>query len=141
MMVPATVLLLEMITAMQKTLDELIDRGDISTRDLDTRTMDALEGRSPLQCCCLGPSQMSTYVFTLLLSRDVLVPVRADLAHDLGDDAALAAVDRFAEANFGRITNKSGFLMVSSSMPPQPVQQCFYAAEDPCHVLMPPVAA
>ena len=36
----------------------------------------------------------------------------ADLAHDLGDDAALAAVDRFAEANFGRITNKSGFLMV-----------------------------
>lgn len=36
----------------------------------------------------------------------------ADLAKDLGDDAALAAVDRFAEANFSRITNKSGFLMV-----------------------------
>ena len=35
-----------------------------------------------------------------------------DLAADLGDDAALAAVDRFAEANFSRITNKSGFLMV-----------------------------
>ncbi|CAL5224723.1 g7455 [Coccomyxa viridis] len=57
--------------------EEGTGRGDISTRDLDTRTMDALE----------------------------------DLAHDLGDDAALAAVDRFAEANFGRITNKSGFLM------------------------------
>ena len=32
-------------SAVQKTLDELIDRGDISTRDLDTRTMDALEGK------------------------------------------------------------------------------------------------
>ncbi|CAK0787513.1 hypothetical protein CVIRNUC_010733 [Coccomyxa viridis] len=61
----------------KRTLDGLIDRGDISSRDLDTRTMDALE----------------------------------DLAADLGDDAALAAVDRFAEANFSRITNKSGFLM------------------------------
>ena len=38
----------------------------------------------------------------------------ADLAKDLGDDAALAAVDRFAEASFSRITNKSGFLMVRS---------------------------
>ena len=42
--------------------------------------------------------------------------VPADLARDLGDDAALAAVDRFAEANFTRITNKSGFLMVQSSI-------------------------
>ena len=33
---------------MQKTLDDLIDRGDISSRDLDTRTMDALEGRQLL---------------------------------------------------------------------------------------------
>ncbi len=42
--------------------------------------------------------------------------VLADLARDLGDDAALAAVDRFAEANFTRITNKSGFLMVRFSI-------------------------
>lgn len=42
---PATVLGPKLVIAMQKTLDELIDRGDISTRDLDTRTMDALEGR------------------------------------------------------------------------------------------------
>ena len=43
------------IPVMQKTLDELIDRGDISSRDLDTRTMDALEGRQPLKCVLPGP--------------------------------------------------------------------------------------
>lgn len=44
----------------------------------------------------------------------------ADLAADLGDAAALAAVDRFAEANFSRITNKSGFLMVCLHAPSVP---------------------
>lgn len=34
----------------QRTLDSLIDRGDISSRDLDDRTMDALEGRQPVFC-------------------------------------------------------------------------------------------
>ncbi len=40
---------------MQKTLDDLIDRGDISSRDLDTRTMDALEGRQLLLCSSHDP--------------------------------------------------------------------------------------
>ena len=40
---------------MQKTLDDLIDRGDISSRDLDTRTMDALEGRQLLLCSLHDP--------------------------------------------------------------------------------------
>ena len=41
---------------LQRTLDGLIDRGDISSRDLDTRTMDALEGDGLFsahpQCVC-----------------------------------------------------------------------------------------
>ena len=51
----ADVLISRQIPVMQKTLDELIDRGDISSRDLDTRTMDALEGRQPLECLLPGP--------------------------------------------------------------------------------------
>ncbi len=35
-------------------------------------------------------------------------------AADLGDDAANNAVERFAEANFSRINNKNGFLMVGA---------------------------
>ena len=37
-------------------------------------------------------------------------------AADLGDDAATNAVERFAEANFSRINNKNGFLMVGASV-------------------------
>ena len=37
-------LLTSALCRVQRTLDGLIDRGDISSRDLDTRTMDALEG-------------------------------------------------------------------------------------------------
>ncbi len=37
---------------------------------------------------------------------------------DLGDEAANNAVERFAEANFSRIINKSGFLMVRQSSSP-----------------------
>ena len=39
-----------MSCCLQKTLDELIDRGDISSRDLDNRTMDALEGERRSYC-------------------------------------------------------------------------------------------
>ena len=38
--------------------------------------------------------------------------LRAITAADLGDAAATNAVERFAEANFSRINNKNGFLMV-----------------------------
>ena len=38
--------------------------------------------------------------------------LRGITAADLGDAAATNAVERFAEANFSRINNKNGFLMV-----------------------------
>ena len=63
---PAVVTVPELMTALQKTLDELIDRGDISSRDLDTRTMDALEGRWPLQSCCMRPLQVLVHVSTIV---------------------------------------------------------------------------
>ena len=106
----------------QRTLDGLIDRGDISSRDLDTRTMDALEGDNPEMCalsvrlCMLPRLELNLCALLLIVHCAVeMFLLDTDLAADLGDDAALAAVDRFAEANFSRITNKSGFLMVRSA--------------------------
>lgn len=46
---------------LQKTLDELIDRGDISSRDLDNRTMDALEGERRFYCQLLPLSPAGSH--------------------------------------------------------------------------------
>ena len=94
---------------LQRTLDDLIDRGIISSRDVDSRIMDALEGgRSCLLLDACSKSSlrcMSRYIASL----------GTGLLADLGDGGAANAVQRFSEANFSRINNKNGFFMVRAA--------------------------
>ena len=89
-MAPATVLVPEVATAVQKTLDELIDRGDISTRDLDTAQWMLWKVSSLCSAAACALLQTLLCVFTSLLSCNLYLTGYADLAHDLGDSAALA---------------------------------------------------
>ena len=57
---------------------------------------------------------------------------------DLTDDQADQAVERFCEANFGRISNKSGFLMVRSSIMTCPCQHACSECVAHLHCLLLP---
>ena len=80
-------------------------------------TLDALEGEGCQTCAppidfvmyaCLALSDQS---WRCSLRRCAL-PSCADLSSDLAE----CAIERFAEANFSRINNKSGFLMVRCAL-------------------------
>jgi hypothetical protein len=93
---------------LQRTLDDLIDRGVISSRDIDSRIMDALEGACSLPCTTTTAQPLT------LPDPDSILTGMCALA-DLGDGGAANAVQRFSEANFSRINNRNGFLMVSAA--------------------------
>lgn len=95
----------------QKTLDNLIDKGYIRSSDVDSRTMDALEG-DVMVLPVLGKLHVAPFCLHSMW-RDTHDEHMALVTADLGNEAANNAVSRFAEANFDRITNKAGFLMVS----------------------------
>ena len=91
-------------------MDRLFDRGYVRRRDIDDSTWDILEGGALITAEAMGYTAVRCIACCSARtggSASPFVPRCADMDPEL----AACAVNRFAEANFSRINNRSGFLM------------------------------